>query len=293
MPEFLSFQEIVIEAADDLGCHLALTTTADSATSATIITIAALEDHTIDDSKFRHHYLAVDSDLDKWRLVSSTTASTDGKLTVSRGFTTAADVDDAQDLHLFKVLSPTEWRLAANNGLRDKYLKARFYIPFDDQVDEYNLTIAAPWMKSTEQILRIRIRDERDNRVTEAEMPVRYIYDNEGSVVMQIPKVYAAVGMGILIEARRYYDKSTNWSDQILMTHSKLIRAAVKHEALKLIFATLGQQARGYFGQQMLLTERELVEQEARFQSTTVKRDWATEEVRSTGDRQALAGWRW
>ena len=293
MPEILSLQSLVIEAADDLACHLALTTTADSATSATIITIGALEDQTIDDSKFRHHYLAVDSDLDKWRLVVSASASTDGKLTLSRGSTTAADVDNTQALHLFKVLNPTEWMLAANNGLRDKYLKTRLNIPFATEQDEYNLTATAPWLKTDEQILRFRIRDERDNRVTEAEMPVRYIYDNEGSVVMQIPKVYAAVGMGILIEARRYYDKSTNWSDQILMTHSKLIRAAVKHEALKLIFATLGQQARGYFGQQMLLTERELVEQEARFQSTTVKRDWATEEVRSTGDRQALAGWRW
>jgi len=293
MPEFLSFQEIVIEAADDLGCHLALTTTADSSGTGTIVTIAALQDQTVDDSKFRHQYLAVDSNLDEWRLIISNTASTDGVVTVSRGFTTPTDVDNAKPVHIFKVLSPTEWMLAANNGLRDKYLKARFYIPFDDQVDEYNLTIAAPWMKSSEQILRIRIRDERDNRVTEAEMPVRYIYDNEGSVVMQIPKVYAAVGMGILIEARRYYDKIDAWADQVLMTHSKLIRAAVKHEALKLIFATLGQQARGYFGQQMLLTERELVEQEARFQSTTVKRDWATEEVRSTGDRQALAGWRW
>ncbi len=292
MPEFLSFQEIVIEAADDLGCHVALTTTADSEDAETTAVIAALADQTVDDSKFRHQYLALDEDLDVWRLIISNTASTDGKVTVSRAWA-ANQFDNNIACHVFKVLSPTEWMLAANNGLRDKYLKARFYIPFDDQVDEYNLTIAAPWMKSSEQILRIRIRDERDNRVTEAEMPVRYIYDNEGSVVMQIPKVYAAVGMGILIEARRYYDKIDAWADQVLMTHSKLIRAAVKHEALKLIFATLGQQARGYFGQQMLLTERELVEQEARFQSTTVKRDWATEEVRSTGDRQALAGWRW
>ena len=293
MPEFLSFKELVIEAADDLACHIALTTTANSASTATIITIAALEDQTIDDSKFRHHYLAVDSDLDKWRLVLSTTASTDGKLTVSRGFTTASDVDDAQALHLFKVLNPTEWMLAANNGLRDKYLKSRIYIPFADQQEEYNLTVAAPWLRTDEQILRFRLRDERDNRITEADLPIRYLYNNEGNVILQVPKVYAAQGMGMVIEARRYYDKVTSWSEEIHLTHDRLIRAAIKHEALKLIFTTLGQQARGYWGQQMLLTERELAEQEAKFMSTTVKRDWATEEVRSTGDSQALAGWRW
>ena len=292
MPEFLSFQDLVIEAADDLAFHIAFTPTANAESSDTVIVAATLKDKTIDDSKFRHVYIARDAALGTWRLVTSTTAATDGKLTVSRAFA-SGEVDTNDDLHLFKVLDPDEWMIAANNGLRDKYLKSRFYIPFADEQDEYNLTVAAPWLTTDEQILRFRLRDERNNRITEADLPVRYLYNNEANVILQIPKVYAAQGMGIVIEARRYYSKVTDWTEQIRMTHPRLLRAAIKHEALKLIFTTLGQQARGYWGQQMLLTERELAEQEAKFMSTTVKRDWATEEVRSTGDSQALAGWRW
>ncbi len=292
MPEFLSFQELIIEAADDLACHVAFAPTDDAEIADTVIVALTLQDKAVDDQKFRHHYIARDADLDTFRLVKSTTVSTDGKLTVTRAFPTG-EVDTGEALHLFKVLDPTEWSLAANNGLRDKYLKSRFYIPFAEEQDEYNLTAQAPWLRSSEQILRIRRRDERDNRITEAEMPVRYVYDNEANVSLIIPKVDAAEGMGLEIEARRYYEKVTAFGTTVRMTHDRLIRAAIKHEALKLIFTTLGQQARAYWGQQMLLTERDLVEQEAKFQSVSVKRDWATEEVRSTGDRQALAGWRW
>lgn len=294
MPETLSFKDLVVDAAEDLGCHLLRFTSNASSNSNvygahSILEIMSLKDKTIDNQKFRHHYVALDSDLSTWRTVKSTTVADDGLLQLTRGF--AAQVNNNTSVHIFQVLDPEEWMNAGNNGLQDKWVPSRFYVPFADGEPEYNLTAVAPWLRSEGQILRIRERDERDGRVTETEMPVTYVQSDEGTITLLIPKVYAREGRGLLIEARRYYSRVTDWSATINLVSDRLVRASVKHEALKLIFLTLGQQARGYFGQAMVLAEKELAEQEARWQATVVKRDWQTEETRSSGG--STHDWAW
>lgn len=299
MADTLTFKQLVIEVADDLGCHVQKVTSGASSQTTEAddtVPIASLRDLAIDDLKYRYWYLALDSDLSTFRLVKSTGLPTNGNLVMTRGFASA--VGSGSTVHAFMVLDPDNWKLACNNGLRDKYIEARFAVPFAADRSEYNLTEAAPWLKTAGQILRMRLRDENSGHLMplEYELPVVRPFDDYGSVKLQLPKAYAqsnAMNKSMVISARRYYDKLTSDSDVIQIVASRLIRSACKFEALKLIFSTLGPAARQKWGQQMVLAEKELAEEEARWMPTTVKRDWQTEDERGSGDPEAAHGWAW
>lgn len=299
MADSISFKSLIIETADDLGCYqrgVASAASSQTTEADDTLTVAGLKDFAPDDHRFRNWFIAKDSALSTFRMVKSTTLTTDSKLLLTRGGFTASTNDV---VHLFMVLPPDThgWGLAINNALRNKYLEARFAVALVEGKTEYDLTAIAPWFKSWAQMLRVRERDENSGfqRPVENELSVFHMYDDYGKAMLQLPQSYAAArtGRSLIIQARRYYDPLSADSDVIYMQQDRLIRAEAKCEALYLIFNALGPGARAHFGQMMVICERERDEQRARHQQNVVKRDWSTEEERMTGDPVMATDWGW
>lgn len=289
MAEGVTFKDLVTGTMDDLSAHIAKETTAVSSQTDEAhdtLTIAALRAMALDVRKFVSWYVALDSDLDDYKLAVSTTVPADGKVVVQPGF--SAEVASGTLVHLFLLLSPEEAKLACTNGLRDCHIESRVVVPFDVNVTQYDLTATAPSLRVKEQILRMRVRDVASGQAKpmESELPAVYPYNEDGSVRLILPDTYASEGAAnkaLIVEYRKYYDTAPDWSDTVQMVSPRLVRAVCKHEALKLIFQVMGPGAKAVYGQAMVLAERDRSEQEARWNNNVVKRDHQTEEDRISG----------
>lgn len=287
-----TFHDLVLSSMKDIGCLISGLTTAISSQTTEAndtLTIASLRDRSYDDDRFRFWYAALDSDLTTFRLVKSTTATTTGAIVVQRGY--SAQVASGALIDLFLVLAPDEAKLAVNNGLVDKFIYQRVVVPVVQDQREYDLTAAVPWLHTSTQIVSVRVREEALGlgSPTEYDQPVMDAIDDAARVKIIVPPITDTGTRTLIVNARHYYDPLVNDGDTITIVSEKLIRAACKVKVLELIFNKLGPAAKRIFGQMQVLAERELAQEEARWQAQIVKRDWLTSRDPQIGDAWSQA----
>jgi len=282
-----TFKEIREACAKSLGLYLEVTTNTNTVNAHTILTCPDLEDKVVDNEYLRSAY--VWRSESEWRRVESTDVP-NATITVTRGFATQVAANSV--MKVYRLLSPDEWKTAADDGLRDKFFKDRITVPLVDGQREY--TPNAAWLKTEGQIVRMLFRDVNDGSTKPVESAVAAVRVSEVDHVVKVilPTQPNITNVSLIIEARHYFDAATN-DNTTYSLPNKLSEAAVKREALRQIFHKLGPAAKKVFGQQMVLTEQDLAAAEARWLDTTVRRDLFDEDVPLGGDPGASAGWSW
>ncbi len=274
--------------AASLGLLTWVTCNANAESNNKVITCPDLADKVVDNERIKSFFIWRTED--EWRRVASTDVP-NATITVSRGF---SDNNTANvTFGLYGVLSPDEWSTAINAAVNDKFYKDRIVVALVAGQKEY--TPNADWLQSKGQIIRMRWRDESSGATKPAEDEVAVAYPTEANHTVKIivPSQPTVTNTSLVIEARHYYGGLAADNASVTLP-ARLAEAAVKHEALKLIFQKMGPSAKAVFGQQMVLTERELHEQEARWMDPGAKRDWSSEDEPYAGDwEQGGPSWGW
>ena len=290
-----TFKNLVINSMDDLGLYFTATLDANTTGSHDELSMNGILDISVDDEKMRWWYIADAADLGVYRLIESTTVTADGKIKLSRGF--PAQVNSDAVMHLFLTLSPREARRAVNNALKGKFLDARAAVTLALDTTEYNLTATIADLTSKGQLKRIIMRDISAGSTLPQEnpVPVQDVFDDDGEVKLILPSSFDPVTSRTLqVEYRKYYAPLSADADTINISGSELlIRTAVRHEMLKMIFQKMGPAAKRHFGQGMVLTEKELAEEETKHLSRDTKKDLQTTRRRLSGDPSMDMNWSW
>lgn len=276
------------DAAKSLGLYHEVTLDTNTSSPHTQVSVPDLQDKAVDDERFQWSWLW--RSASEWRLIASTDVA-NATITVVRAFD--GQVDNGTTLAVYGLLSPDDWDVAINNAMQDKFYKDRITVPLVSGQKEY--TPNASWLQMREQIIRMRWRDESSGstKPVEGEVAVAFPVEANHAVTIIVPSQPTdATNTSLIIEARHYIGKLSDDTDQITLP-GNLAQAAVKHEALKSIFQKMGPQARKFYAQQMVLTERDLAEQENRWLPTTSHRDWSDEDEPIGGDPTAGPEWGW
>lgn len=288
-------KNLKIASYKDLGLYYSGNQAGNSSSPHTQLDVPALNDVAFDNEKFRWWWVVRDDDTDEWRLIKTTTILSDDKINVTRGFD--AQVADGQLLHFVLILSWDEMLTAIKNGLSDKYYPSRASISLTADQKEYNITTSASWIRTWSQIMDVRVRDVGDGatKPIEVAQPAFHARDDDGEALLILPEGISDVTNKTLeIQARRYYDVSSLAdASTVTLVSERLLRAAIKYEALKMIFNKMGPAAKRIFGQMQVLVEKELAEEEARWQKNDVKRDWHTTGMRQSFNADMVIGWSW
>ncbi len=285
-------KELRVGSAKSLGLYAEVTANT-NATNGTgtwdIVTCPDLKDKAIDNERFQESFLWRQED--EWRLIGSTDVP-NATITVTRGF----DDNNVNDVTfaIYGILSLDDWDTVIDEALQDKFHKDRITIPLVAGQKEYSMPSGAEWLQTKGQIIRMRWRDESSGSTKPVEDEVSTAYPVEADHVLKIvvPSQPSGSNVSLIIEARHYFDKLTADANTVSLP-GRLAEAAVKHEALKLIFQKMGPGAKRVFGQQMVLTERELQGQEARWLDTDAHRDWSDEDEPFGGDPEGAFDWGW
>src|SRR3990172_620271 len=222
-----TFKEIRESCAKSLGLYLEVTTNAATASPHVALTCPDLEDKAVDNEYPRSAYIWRSES--EWRRVESTDVP-NATITVSRGFATQVATNTL--LKVYRLLSPDEWKTAADDGLRDKFFKDRITVPLVDGQKEYAPNAA--WLKSEGQIMRMLFRDETNGATKPVEGAVAAGRGFEGDHVVKgvLPGRPTVTNTSLIIEARHYYDAATNDATTYSLPN-KLAEAAVKRGAVR------------------------------------------------------------
>ncbi|KKN29542.1 hypothetical protein LCGC14_0843000 [marine sediment metagenome] len=275
------------DSAKSLGVYVEVTANANATNSNTKFTAPDLADKAIDNERFQDSFIWRKEG--EWRLIESTDVP-NAVVTVTRAWSDN-NVNNVT-FGVYGILSLDDWDTAIDEGLRDKFYKDRITIPLVAGQKEY--TPNATWLQTKGQIIRMRWRDESSGatKPIEDEVSVAYVVDVDHGIKVIVPSQPTSNNVSLIIEARHYFPKLT--ADNATVTlPDRLAEIAIKHEALKLIFQKMGPQAKRHFGQQMILTERELQSQEARWLDTDAHRDWSSEDEPLGGDPEGAFDWAW
>ena len=281
--------ELRVGGAKSLGLYAEVTANANATVSNTKFTAPDLADKAVDNERFQDSFIWRKED--EWRRIESADVP-NVTITVARGW----DDDNVNGVTfaIYGILDLDEWDTVIDDGLQDKFHKDRITIPLVSGQKEYSMPSGAEWLQTKGQIIRMRWRDESSGATKPVEDEVSIAYPVEADHVLKIvvPSQPSGTNVSLIIEARHYFDKLTSDSNTVSLP-GRLAEAAVKHEALKLIFQKMGPGAKRVFGQQMVLTERELQGQEARWLDTDAHRDWSDEDEPFGGDPEGAFDWSW
>ena len=282
-------EELRVGAAKSLGLYVEVTANANATNSNTKFTAPDLADKAIDNERFQDSFIWRKEG--EWRLVGSAGVDVpNAAITVARAWSDN-NVNNVT-FGIYGILSLDDWDTAIDEGIQDKFYKDRITIPLVDGQKEY--TPNAAWLQTKGQIIRMRWRDESSGatKPVEGEVAVAYVVDVDHGIKVIVPSQPSSSNTSLIIEARHYFGKLA--ADNAVVTlPGRLAEIAVKHEALKLIFQKMGPQAKRHFGQQMILTERELQGQEARWLDTDAHGDWSDEDEPFGGDPEGSFDWAW
>ncbi|KKL50969.1 hypothetical protein LCGC14_2300180 [marine sediment metagenome] len=281
--------ELRVGAAKSLGLYVEVTANTNAANSNTLITCPDLKDKAIDNERFQDSFIWRKEG--EWRLIASDGVDVpNATITVARAWSNN-NVNNVT-FGIYGILSLDDWDTVIDEAMQDKFYKDRVTIPLVSGQKEY--TPNASWLQTKGQIIRMRWRDESSGatKPIEGEVAVAYVVDVDHGIKVIVPSQPSESNTSLIIEARHYFGKMA--ADNAIVTlPGRLAEIAVKHEALKLIFQKMGPGAKRVFGQQMVLTERELQSQEARWLDTDAHRDWSDEDEPFGGDPEGAFDWGW
>jgi len=281
--------ELRVGAAKSLGLYVEVTANTNAANSNTLITCPDLKDKAIDNERFQDSFIWRKEG--EWRLIASDGVDVpNATITVARAWSNN-NVNNVT-FGIYGILSLDDWDTVIDEAMQDKFYKDRVTIPLVSGQKEY--TPNASWLQTKGQIIRMRWRDESSGatKPIEGEVAVAYVVDVDHGIKVIVPSQPSESNTSLIIEARHYFGKMA--ADNAIVTlPGRLAEIAVKHEALKLIFQKMGPGAKRVFGQQMVLTERELQSQEARWLDTDAHRDWSDEDEPFGGDPEGSFDWAW
>lgn len=274
-------------AADSLSIFLDSLQAAPDSPS--IVRLANITDVAIDDERFRWYYVYV-PDNNEFRLVTAVNVA-NGAVTLGRDFT--ANVVQNSVVQIYGLLNPDEWNSIIDNEVMPALFREdRVVIPLVSGTYEYNATSVASWLTTEEQIIRMRLRDQTVAIAPrEGEAPAVYIKEVDDHNVWAILQIIDT-NQRLVIEARRYYTAFGNETSTVNI-NERLVVERAKYQALKRIFQRLGAAAKRIYGQQMVLTERDVIEEERRRLKVTVRRDWSDETEPIAGNPDAEINWTW
>ena len=238
--------------------------------------------------------------VSQYRIITSTGLPAALTITLQRAFqgVPTSNLLAGTELEFFLILSPIEWDDATNSAVQSKFYKDRISIPLVSGQKQYDQTDAAktyysPWFQSRGQFIRGRYRDSSTATAPfEDEIAALWFTEVAYGVKLIFPNLPSSVtNITAEIEARHYYSALTSDADTVTLPE-RLAVSAIKDEALKLIFQKLGPAAKKIYGMAMVLTERELAEQEARWLDNSARRDYSDEEAIDVGDLD-MGSWGW
>lgn len=282
------------DAARGLGCWVQATVDTNYGVSpGTTLSLGNMANYTFDDQKFQFAYVRRADG--KWRLITSTTIISNGDVTLASAFPDGTGLQANDTVDIFMVLDPDNWTWCVQEGIKDEYRKVSVMIPLEEAVSsgeglEYDLSAAASWLQHRGQIIRMRYRNSETR--LEEDISVIYVVENDYSLTLKIPQKPAQFDQ-IRIEAKRYYESLDADTDEVTLP-SALAKARIRKTALEQIFQTLGPGAKQYWGQAMVLAERNLYTQEARWKQNEAEyRDYTVEDEPYFQDPAAYHEWGW
>lgn len=287
----LTLRELREATAKSLVAYFEGALSVDSTGAGTVLTIPSIADVAFDAERFQFWFAW--RKADEWRLVTTTGLPAATTLTVQRAFDSTVVAGEVVKFYL--ILTPEEWTDACKDAIADKFYKDRFAVALSETDTEYDLTAVAPWLQTKGQILRVRMRREATSgQPTETDVPSTYVAEHDYGLKLIIPRAATSLlteNAVIIVEARHYYELESE-NDTITLPRGLAI-AAAKHEALKKIFTKMGPGAKRIYGQQMVLTNQDLTEQEGRWLDNVAVRDWSDEEYPIAGDIERGMQWGW
>src|SRR3990172_12615615 len=108
-----TFKEIRESCAKSLGLYLEVTTNTNTGSPHVVLTCPDLEDKVVDNEYLRSAY--VSRRESEWRRIESTDVP-NATITVTRGFATQVAANSV--MKVYRLLSPDEWKTAADDGLQ-------------------------------------------------------------------------------------------------------------------------------------------------------------------------------
>lgn len=232
----------------------------------------------------------------QFRLITTTGLPGASTVTLQRAFSTLTALPAGELLDFYLILSPDEWNNAANIAIQDKFFKDRVSIPLVAGQTEYSTAGIASWLQTKGQIIRARFRNTATaGAPIETEVAATYIQETAYAITFIFPSLsfFDIANTTIEVDARRYFVALTTDGTTVTLPY-RLCVAAVKHEALKLIFQKLGPAAKRIYGQAMVLAERDLTEAEARWLDNVSMKDMSDEEPAIGGNMAGGGGtWSW
>lgn len=276
-------------AAKSLGLLHSFTCNTNTVSPHSSIICPTILDLAIDNERFQYAYLW--KSAGEWRQVD-TVDRVNATFVLSRGF--AAQVNVNAVLKAYGTLTPDDWDEACDEGLEDKFYLDRVGITLVADQREYNISNSANWIQTQGQIGRMRFRylGDGSTKPQEQDLPVAYAFDTDHVVKVIVPAQADVANTTLQVEARHYYKAPFTNDASTITLPSRLAIAAVRYAALKKIFQRLGVKAKQIFGQSMVLCEKELAEEEARWMPRSAQRDWQSEEDPLVGNHEAVS-WAW
>lgn len=276
------------EVARSLGCMITTQVDTNYTAPSTTLSLGALVNFAQDNQKFQYWY--VQRADGAWRLITSTTIGSNGDVALASTFADGTGLQSGDNVDLYMVLDPDAWNFCIDEGLKDEFRKVSTLIPLESGVNEYDLSAAIPWLQLRGQLIRMRYRNSETHN--EEDIPVLYTIENDYGLTLKIPYVPSAFDQ-IRVEAKRYYEALAADTDTVTLP-SGLAKARIRYRALQQIFQTVGPGAKQYWGQAMVLAERDLHFQEERWKQNEAQyRDWSVEDEPLFADPEGAHSWSW
>ncbi len=231
----------------------------------------------------------------EWHRINTWSASTGVMVTVDN-FVAVPLVGDS--VQVYKLLSPEEWREAANDSLAALWYEDRITTPLEGDKNLYSLA-AVTWLQSKQQLIRFLWRDSSGGAVNIDEPSVAFLRPVEqGNIIsLYIPVMPMITGLSgtlnVITVAKHYYDRLQN---EVAATTcpEPLFTQAAKFESLLRIFQRMPTKAKADFGRDLILTERELARLKAHFIPEATYEDMREEEPWSGADFGDIPlSWSW
>lgn len=270
--------KVAAEAAADALGRL-INTVVDTKVDAKTFTISRLIDLSPDDEKLEDWYLYnPNASPAEWHRVDGFSI-TSGNLTAIQAFTDPPEASEA--VQLYSILSPDEWRAAVNAFLQTVFFEDVIQITLTSGKNLYGPSDhGATWLQSKGQILGYKYENTGAGaaNVARESVPVVEPIEDDNAVSFYFPALPGSVSdLKVHVRARRYYGALATEADTTTCPYPLLIEGT-KFEALKMIFSRMGARAKPMFGQEMVLTERELAKAKGKWLPPITHEEQRTDE---------------
>jgi hypothetical protein len=175
----------------------------------------------------------------------------DGELTLSRDLNPVLSNGDTVDV--FSILSPEDWNLVCDDAMENLGRNIRITVAPSSGVAEYDLTTTNTWLTRRNQVESVLVRrTDGTNLLYEEPYSAYTLLENDNALTLQLHTVPSDLtNLSIIVLAKRYYatfatDAATTSCPDVLA------RAAVRVEALRMIYVLMGEEnAKGLFATEL------------------------------------------